>query len=86
MVESLNRFYICYLITRHLGNKDFQQIEEYRFANGNLVTEKLKKIDVISLIQQNIEIKPDNLTTFKISLEENEKKSREQLILPYLPR
>lgn len=37
-------------------------------------------------MQENPIVIPDTLTTFKISLEENEKRSRENLVLPYLPK
>lgn len=38
------------------------------------------------LIQENVASLPENLTTFKISLEEKEKESRDKLVLPYLPQ
>lgn len=54
--------------------------------NGQFITEGLKKIDAAALIERSLEIQPDSLTTFKISLETEEKESRENLVLPYLPK
>lgn len=68
------------------SGKIIKHIEDYSFENGNLITTPLKKLDPATLIQPDPEIKPDSLTTFKISLEEDEKKSRDNLILPYLPK
>lgn len=33
-----------------------------------------------------IEVNPENLSTFRIGLNEEERKARDQLVLPYLPR
>lgn len=47
----------------------------------------MKKLDVQKLIQENINATlPENLTTFKISLDDKEKQSRDKLVLPYLPQ
>lgn len=47
----------------------------------------MKKLDVKQLVQENISATlPENLTTFKISLDDKEKQSRDKLVLPYLPQ
>lgn len=69
------------------GGKVVKQIEEYYFENGMLKTEAVQKLDPQKLIQESIEeIEPDKLTTFKISLKDNEKKAKESVTLPYLPK
>lgn len=60
-------------------------MERLRFVDNNLITEPINKLlDAVSFSQDNVS--PDNLTTFKISLEEQEKRSRDELVLPYLPK
>lgn len=63
-------------------------MEEYKFENGTLVSQKIKKADPKVLTQENVmnEIIPDKMTTFKISLDDNEKQARDELVLPYLPK
>lgn len=69
------------------GGKVVRQIEEFYFEKGMLKTGVIKKLDAQKLVQESMqEIEPDKLTTFKISLEEDEKKAREELVLPYLPK
>lgn len=53
---------------------------------GELVTEELKKVDVESLIKKSVEVDPTKLTTFRIDLDAKEKESRDELVLPYLPK
>lgn len=63
------------------------QTEEYYFENDNLVTQKVEKIDVAKILQNgNKELDPETLATFRISLNEEEKKARDELVLPYLPK
>lgn len=63
------------------------QTEEYYFENDNLVTQKVEKIDVTKILQNgNAELDPEALATFRISLNEEEKKARDELVLPYLPK
>lgn len=64
------------------------QLEEYKFENGVIITQQIKKADPKLLAQETVmnEIIPDKMTTFKISLDEREKQARDELVLPYLPK
>lgn len=77
---------ITYTYKKSSG-KVIRHIENYKFENEHLHTEPIKKLDPKLLVQENLNlISPENLTTFKISLEDKEKESRDKLILPYLPK
>ncbi|GLV38270.1 hypothetical protein CBL_12918 [Carabus blaptoides fortunei] len=66
------------------GAKIIKQTEEYFFTNNLLQTKSLEKINVTALLPNTTPDKlPENMSTFRISLDENERKSREQLTLPY---
>lgn len=81
-----NRPRIAYTYKKS-GGKVVKQIEEFYFENGVLKTEAIKKIDVQKLLQDTIEeIEPDKLTTFKISLKDDEEKAKASVVLPYLPK
>ncbi|GJQ85396.1 hypothetical protein Trydic_g10170 [Trypoxylus dichotomus] len=72
---------------RKPGGKVVKQVEEYYIEDGVLKVEAIKKIDPEKFLRDCAEqIDPHKLTTFKISLEENEKKARDSVVLPYLPR
>nr|CAH7742763.1 unnamed protein product [Callosobruchus chinensis] len=70
------------------GGRIVKEVEEYYFENNNLETRKIEKPDPKKLLENatKTEINPDDLATFKISLTDKEKESRDQLILPYLPK
>ncbi|XP_045469281.1 elongator complex protein 5 [Harmonia axyridis] len=72
---------------KKIRGRVFKQIEAYKFEQGQFVTEVLKKQDVQELILEKInEVSPENLSTFKIGLSEADKKARDELTLPYLPK
>ncbi|XP_044260661.1 elongator complex protein 5 [Tribolium madens] len=64
--------------------KVINQLENYHFEDKKFVTETIKKPDT-EIISETLN-QPQNLTTFKISLTEKEKESRDGLVLPYLPK
>ncbi|VEN39546.1 unnamed protein product [Callosobruchus maculatus] len=70
------------------GGKIVKQVEEYYFEGDKLETKKIEKPDPKKLLENatKTEINPDDLATFKITLTDKEKESRDQLILPYLPK
>jgi hypothetical protein len=74
------------LIHCQLHIKSSFQIEEYHFESGRFITEPIKKPDkevIDNAIAHSI---PENMSTFKISLSEKDKESRNNLVLPYLPK
>ncbi|KAF2904560.1 hypothetical protein ILUMI_01607 [Ignelater luminosus] len=72
---------------RKRGGKVLKKIEEFTIEDGVLKSQEIKKPNTQALIQQDLEqILPENLSTFKIGLTEDEKKSRAEVILPYLPK
>ncbi|KAK9892466.1 hypothetical protein WA026_020457 [Henosepilachna vigintioctopunctata] len=79
-----SRVYYTY---KKIGGRVFKQIEDYMFDDDKFKTEALKKPDLNKLVQEKInEVLPEHLTTFKIGLTDDEKESRDNLILPYLPQ
>ncbi|XP_018576524.1 elongator complex protein 5 [Anoplophora glabripennis] len=73
---------------KKLGGKVIKQIEEYSFVGEDLITKKIDKIDPKKLLEKSTppEINPETLSTFKIGLSDKEKASRDQVVLPYLPK
>jgi len=69
------------------GGKVINQIEEYSFEGENLVTNKIEKPDPKKIIQETLpqQVNPEELSTFRIGLTDEEKLSREKVVLPYLP-
>jgi hypothetical protein len=68
------------------AKKIIKEIEEYHFESGRFITEPIKKPDkevIDNAIAHSI---PENMSTFKISLSEKDKESRNNLVLPYLPK
>lgn len=65
--------------------KIISQIENFHFENDRFITESIKKPDK-KKIEETLKEIPENLSTFKISLNENEKEARNNLVLPYLPK
>ncbi|XP_030755236.1 elongator complex protein 5 isoform X1 [Sitophilus oryzae] len=74
-------------IYKKSGGKVIQDIEEYKFEGDSLITSKISKPDTSRLLEDAVpkEINPENLSTFKIGLTDEEKLSRERVVLPYLP-
>lgn len=51
------------------------------------MTQKIEKLDVSKILENsNAEVDPEKLASFKISTNEEEKKAKDQLVLPYLPK
>ncbi|KAL1502545.1 hypothetical protein ABEB36_007671 [Hypothenemus hampei] len=69
------------------GGKTISEVEEYRFENDNLITNKVTKPDPSQLIDNSTSKipNPEELSTFRIGLTDEEKLSRDKVILPYLP-
>lgn len=72
----------------HKSSWFYFQIEEYKFEKEQLVTNKLAKPDAKKLLEsvKPKPINPEELTTFKIGLTDEEKLARDRVVLPYLPR
>lgn len=70
------------------GGKIISEIEEYKFEGGNLVTNKIEKPYPKKILEKTLsrEINPEDLSTFRIGLTDEEKLSREKVVLPYLPK
>ncbi|KAJ8982231.1 hypothetical protein NQ317_013533 [Molorchus minor] len=70
------------------GGKVITQIEEYKFEGTNFVTQKIEKPSVKKLLDstQMPQADPESISTFRIGLTDEEKISRDQLVLPYLPK
>lgn len=64
------------------------KIEEYKFNGNDLITNKIEKPNVqkIEQIVNTNEMNPENLSTFRIGLNDTEKQSKDNLVLPYLPQ
>ncbi|KAG5873449.1 hypothetical protein JTB14_007216 [Gonioctena quinquepunctata] len=73
---------------KKLGGKIIREVEEYWFDHDNLLTKKIDKLDPKMLLETSTpkEVNPETLTTFKIGLSDKEKESRDNLVLPYLPK
>ncbi|CAH0548804.1 unnamed protein product [Brassicogethes aeneus] len=71
---------------KKVGGKIIMQMEEYKFENNNLLTYKIETD--ASKIEQVVanNVNPENLSTFRIGLSEQEKLSKENVVLPYLPK
>ncbi|KAK4872223.1 hypothetical protein RN001_016347 [Aquatica leii] len=65
------------------GRKVIAQTESYRIENGILKCEQIKPVTAKVLLQN---LNPEELSTFRISLNDNEKELRNQVVLPYLPK
>lgn len=77
---------LSYIYKKPSG-KIIKEIEHFSFKQGELCCESIEKLDVLSLIQENMkpEILPEKLSTFKIGLNEDDRIARANVILPYLP-
>ncbi|XP_050316298.1 elongator complex protein 5 [Anthonomus grandis grandis] len=70
------------------GGKIISELEEYRFEGSQLISSKIEKPDIMKLIEKSStsEVNPENLSTFRIGLSEEEKNLRDKVVLPYLPK
>ncbi|XP_028140300.2 elongator complex protein 5 [Diabrotica virgifera virgifera] len=85
--EDVEKGRIIYTYKK-LGGKVVKQVEEFWFEGENLVTQKIDKVDPKQIIEKAlaVDINPETLSTFKIGLSDADKKSRDGLVLPYLPK
>ncbi|XP_066148682.1 elongator complex protein 5 [Euwallacea fornicatus] len=83
MTDSLR---LCYQYKKS-GGRIISEIEEYRFEGESLITTKVAKPDADKLLTKIApnSVNPEDLTTFKIRLTDEEKLSRDRVVLPYLP-
>lgn len=83
LVSIANKNRVQYVYKKP-GGKFISKVEEFYLQNGILHTTPLKKIDPKILLANTTSGElPENMSTFKISLEDKEKESREKLVLPY---
>ncbi|XP_017786737.1 PREDICTED: elongator complex protein 5 [Nicrophorus vespilloides] len=71
---------------KKVAGKIIEENEQFSFVNGELVTKAIEKLDPKTLVQTAPAVIPEALTTFKISLNESDKKLRDNFTLPYLPK
>ncbi|XP_022905319.1 elongator complex protein 5 [Onthophagus taurus] len=81
-----NNFRVLYKYKKSSG-KVIKSLEEFWIDRDGVKTKPIDKIDVKRLMEGSIgeEVIPDQLTTFKISLEEHERKEKDKLVLPFHP-
>ncbi|ERL90273.1 elongator complex protein 5 [Dendroctonus ponderosae] len=72
---------------KKIGGRVIADIEAYKFEEEQLLTNKLAKPDAKKLLEnaKPKQINPEELTTFKIGLTDEEKLARDRVVLPYLP-
>lgn len=73
---------------KKVGGKIINETEEFWFEGEKLITKKNEKLDPKQILEKSVpsEINPETLSTFKIGLSDADKKSRDELVLPYLPK
>ncbi|XP_057660901.1 elongator complex protein 5 [Diorhabda carinulata] len=73
---------------KKVGGKVIKETEEFWFEGEKLITKKIEKLDAKQILEKSVssEINPEKLSTFKIGLSDADKKSRDELVLPYLPK
>ncbi|XP_018323574.1 elongator complex protein 5 [Agrilus planipennis] len=61
--------------------------DEYYFNEGQLFSATIKTVNPDVLVQQSInQMLSDTLTTFRLSLDDKERESRDKVVLPFLPK
>ncbi|XP_056633141.1 elongator complex protein 5 [Diorhabda sublineata] len=73
---------------KKVGGKVIKETEEFWFEGEKLITKKIEKLDAKQILEKSVpsQINPEKLSTFKIGLSDADKKSRDELVLPYLPK
>lgn len=93
-IEHISTLYIRFIPTANKnrvqykykkpGGKLISKVEEFYLKNSILYTTPLEKIDPKKLLANTTSGElPENMSTFKISLDDQEKESRGKLVLPY---